>query len=99
MGMAAVVLWTAPVAIIAVYLDIADPANRETFETARRLLAIAALFQVFDGMQVIAAYCAATGTRWSRCCSRHSDIGASVSPAAGSLPFRSATAPSACGGG
>ena len=55
MGTAAVVLWTAPVAIIAVYLDIADPANRETFETARRLLAIAALFQVFDGTQVIAA--------------------------------------------
>jgi MATE family multidrug resistance protein len=55
MGAAAIVLWTAPEAIIAVYVDIADPANRETVEIARRLVAIAALFQVFDGMQVIAA--------------------------------------------
>ena len=55
MGMAAVVLWTVPEAIIAAYVDIADPANHETVQIARRLLAIAALFQVFDGMQVIAA--------------------------------------------
>jgi MATE family multidrug resistance protein len=52
---AAVVLWTVPEAIIAVYVDIADPANRETVEIARRLIVIAAIFQVFDGMQVIAA--------------------------------------------
>jgi MATE family multidrug resistance protein len=51
----AVVLWTVPDAIIAVYIDIADPANRATVEIARRLLVIAALFQVFDGMQTIAA--------------------------------------------
>jgi MATE family multidrug resistance protein len=55
MGATAVVLWTAPEAIIAVYLDIADPANRETVQIAGRLIAIAAVFQVFDGMQVIAA--------------------------------------------
>jgi MATE family multidrug resistance protein len=55
MSAAAVVLWTAPEAIIAIYVDIADPANRETIETARRLIVIAAIFQVFDGMQVIAA--------------------------------------------
>ena len=55
MSAAAVVLWTVPEAIIAVYVDIADPANRETVEIARRLIAIAAIFQVFDGMQVIAA--------------------------------------------
>jgi multidrug resistance protein, MATE family len=52
---AAVVLWSVPEAIIAVYVDIADPANRETVEIARRLILIAAIFQVFDGMQVIAA--------------------------------------------
>ena len=51
----AVVLWTVPEAIIAVYVDTADPANRETIEIARRLIVIAAVFQVFDGMQVIAA--------------------------------------------
>jgi multidrug resistance protein, MATE family len=55
MSAAAVVLWTVPEAIIAVYIDIADPANRETLEIARRLIVIAAIFQVFDGMQVIAA--------------------------------------------
>jgi MATE family multidrug resistance protein len=55
MSAAAVVLWAAPGAIIGVYVDIADPANRETVEIARRLIAIAAIFQVFDGIQVIAA--------------------------------------------
>jgi len=55
MGATAVVLWTVPDAIIAAYIDIADPANRETVQLARRLLMIAALFQVVDGMQVIAA--------------------------------------------
>jgi MATE family multidrug resistance protein len=55
MGATAVALWTAPEAIIAAYIDIADPANRDTVRLARRLLAVAALFQVVDGMQVIAA--------------------------------------------
>ena len=55
MSATAVVLWTVPDAIIAVYIDIADLANRETVEIARRLLVSAALFQVFDGMQTIAA--------------------------------------------
>ena len=55
MSATAVVLWTVPAAIISVYIDIADPANRGTVQIARRLLVVAALFQVFDGMQVIAA--------------------------------------------
>jgi MATE family multidrug resistance protein len=55
MGVAGMVLWTWPGAIIGVYVDIADPANRETVAIARHLVAIAALFQVFDGAQVIAA--------------------------------------------
>jgi MATE family multidrug resistance protein len=55
MSAAAVVLWTSPDAIIGAYIDIADPANRETVQIARRLIAIAAIFQLFDGMQVIAA--------------------------------------------
>lgn len=55
MSIMAMVLWTVPQAIIAVYVDLADPANREVVQIARRLLAIAALFQVFDGMQTIAA--------------------------------------------
>jgi len=55
MSATAVILWIAPNAIIGVYIDVSDPANRDTVEIARRLIAIAAIFQVFDGMQVIAA--------------------------------------------
>jgi MATE family multidrug resistance protein len=55
MSATAVVMWTVPEAITAVYVNIADPANRETVEIARHLIVIAAVFQVFDGMQVIAA--------------------------------------------
>ncbi len=55
MSATAGVLWTVPQAIISVYIDIADPANRATVQIAQRLLVIAALFQVFDGTQVIAA--------------------------------------------
>jgi multidrug resistance protein, MATE family len=55
MGVAAVVLWAIPDAIIAAYIDTADPANREVADISRHLIAIAAIFQVFDGMQVIAA--------------------------------------------
>src|SRR5215472_11411305 len=40
MSATAVLLWTVPQAIIAVYIDIADVANRETVQIARRLLAI-----------------------------------------------------------
>ena len=55
MAAAALALLTFPQAIIAVYIDTTDPANRETVEIARHLIVIAALFQVFDGIQVIAA--------------------------------------------
>jgi MATE family multidrug resistance protein len=55
MGATALVLWTFPQTIIAAYVDTAEPANRELVQIARRLIAIAAIFQVFDGMQVIAA--------------------------------------------
>jgi len=55
MSAAAIVLWTFPDTIIGAYVDISDPANRDLVKIARRLIAIAAVFQVFDGMQVIAA--------------------------------------------
>jgi multidrug resistance protein, MATE family len=54
MAAAAVVLWAFPLTIIGAYVNVADPANHETVQIARRLIVIAALFQVFDGMQVIA---------------------------------------------
>jgi multidrug resistance protein, MATE family len=55
MAAAAVVLWTVPRLIIAVYIDTSDPANRETVEIALRLMIVAALFQIFDGIQTVAA--------------------------------------------
>jgi multidrug resistance protein, MATE family len=55
MSATAIVLCTVPGGIIGLYLDIGDPANRAIVAIARHLFAIAALFQVFDGVQVIAA--------------------------------------------
>jgi len=55
MAATAVVLWTLPDVLIAAYVDTTDPANYQTVQIARQLIAIAALFQVFDGVQVIAA--------------------------------------------
>jgi len=43
-----------PLAIAGIYLDLAEPGNQGTVAIAVRLLAIAAAFQVFDGVQVIA---------------------------------------------
>lgn len=54
MAGAMVVLLILPRAIIGVYVDAADPANRELVRIARQLIAIAAIFQVFDGAQTIA---------------------------------------------
>jgi MATE family multidrug resistance protein len=45
----------APQMIVGLYLDPAAPENQGTAAIAVRLLVIAALFQVFDGIQVIAA--------------------------------------------
>ena len=50
----AVLLLTAPRTLVGLYLDLADPANRGLVAIALHLFFIAALFQVFDGMQVIA---------------------------------------------
>lgn len=55
MSATAILFWTAAGAIMRLYLDIGDPANRPIVGIARHLFAIAALFQVFDGVQVIAA--------------------------------------------
>jgi MATE family multidrug resistance protein len=55
MSAAAVLLWTFPQAIVAAYVNTADPENRALVAIARRLIAIAAIFQVFDGIQTVAA--------------------------------------------
>jgi MATE family multidrug resistance protein len=55
MVVAALAIWTAPLAICRLYIDVDDPANRELVAIALRLLAIAGLFQMADGVQAIAA--------------------------------------------
>ncbi|GIL40672.1 MATE family efflux transporter [Roseiterribacter gracilis] len=54
MSCTALVMLTVPQAIVSVYLDVHDPANAATVATALGLLVFAALFQVADGVQVIA---------------------------------------------
>ncbi len=55
MAGAAVVFWTLPRAVVALYLDVGDPANSEVVSLAISLLFVAAVFQLFDGVQVSAA--------------------------------------------
>lgn len=55
MLIAATLFWTAPRVIIGLYLDTADPANTDVVRLAVTLLSVAAVFQVFDGVQVSAA--------------------------------------------
>jgi MATE family multidrug resistance protein len=45
----------APDLLLAPFLDRADPANAETLRLARTYLAVAALFQIVDGIQAVAA--------------------------------------------
>ena len=52
---AATLFWTVPHAIVALYLDTTDPANTAVVRLAVTLLGVAAVFQVFDGVQVAAA--------------------------------------------
>ena len=52
---AAVLFWTAPRAIVSLYLDLEAAANAEVVALAVQLLGVAAVFQVFDGIQVAAA--------------------------------------------
>jgi len=55
MAIMAVVLVAAPRAIARIYVDIDAPSNRGLVGIALYLLVIAALFQIFDGIQAIAA--------------------------------------------
>ncbi len=55
MSAAAIVFWIMPRSIIGVFLDLDAADNRAVVELAVTLLGIAAVFQVFDGIQVSAA--------------------------------------------
>ena len=55
MGCTAVTMMSIPHLLISAFLDSADPANAQVIPLAVSFLFIAALFQVFDGAQVIGA--------------------------------------------
>lgn len=52
MCLTALSFWLAPRAIIGLYLDLSEPANAAVIALASQFLAIAAAFQLFDGLQV-----------------------------------------------
>lgn len=55
MALSALSFWLVPQQIISLYVDVSDPANRELVRLAAGFLGFAAIFQVFDGLQVSAA--------------------------------------------
>ena len=55
MACAAALFWLAPDTVIGLYLPVHAPGNGAVVAFARRFLAIAAIFQVFDGTQVSAS--------------------------------------------
>jgi MATE family multidrug resistance protein len=55
MGIMALLFWTHPDKIVALYIDVNNPNNLKVVEGAISLLSIAAMFQIVDGIQVIAA--------------------------------------------
>lgn len=55
MAVMAMVIWTAPQLLIAVFIDSADRDNAEVIALAVSFLGIAALFQIADGAQVVGA--------------------------------------------
>ncbi|PSN19807.1 MATE family efflux transporter [filamentous cyanobacterium CCP5] len=55
MGAMALVMWLVPGAIVALYIDIQQPANQAVVAMAKTLLGVAAVFQIVDGIQVTAA--------------------------------------------
>lgn len=55
MGATALLIWLFPGLFVSAYLDMAEPANAPVAALAVRFLAVAALFQLADGAQAVAA--------------------------------------------
>jgi multidrug resistance protein, MATE family len=55
MSVMAIAFWIFPEAITSVYIDIRNPANAAVVQVAKTLLGVAAMFQLVDGIQIIAA--------------------------------------------
>ncbi|OYY69213.1 MATE family efflux transporter [Sphingomonas sp. 28-63-12] len=55
MGLTASAIWFAPTLFVSAYLDLNAPANAQTIPLALSYLMVAAMFQLFDGAQVVLA--------------------------------------------
>ncbi|WP_374944495.1 MATE family efflux transporter [Sphingomonas sp.] len=55
MGATTVLLWLVPRLVVSAYLDVDAPANAAVIPLAVQFLGVAAVFQLFDGAQVVAA--------------------------------------------
>ncbi|WEK42697.1 MAG: MATE family efflux transporter [Candidatus Sphingomonas colombiensis] len=55
MGISAIAMWIAPRLFVSAYLDVSDPANATVVSLAVSYLAVAAVFQLVDGAQAVAA--------------------------------------------
>jgi MATE family multidrug resistance protein len=55
MVVTAVMMWTIPRLLIAIYVDVDAPSEERVVELAVHYLAVGALFQLFDGAQAVAA--------------------------------------------
>ncbi len=55
MGATALLIWLFPRLFVSAYLDVADPANARVVGLALQFLAVAAVFQLADGAQAVAA--------------------------------------------
>ena len=53
MGVSASMMWAFPRELVGLFLDVGDPGAPQVLELAARFLVVAALFQLFDGAQVI----------------------------------------------
>ncbi|MCC5669269.1 MATE family efflux transporter [Nostoc sp. CHAB 5784] len=54
MGVVGITFWLMPKSIISLYIDINDPNNADVVVLAVKLLGVAAIFQIVDGVQVTA---------------------------------------------
>ncbi|WP_392535387.1 MATE family efflux transporter [Nostoc sp. C117] len=54
MGVVGITFWLVPKSIISLYIDINDPNNADVVVLAVKLLGVAAIFQIVDGVQVTA---------------------------------------------
>lgn len=55
MSVMAILFWAIPEAIASLYIDIRNPENVPVLDLAKSLLGVAAMFQIADGVQIIAA--------------------------------------------